>query len=266
MTLCAGIDAGSRTLKVVLIEPGTHRVVAAGVRDQGIDQDALACRLLQELLDQRGGERQQVGAIVATGYGRRLIPIADAVVTEVTCQAWGVRRCLPEARTVIDMGGQDSKVLQLRPDGGVADFVMNDRCAAGTGRFLEVVATRLGVPLPALGELAARSRHGATISSVCVVFAETEIIGLLASEVSPADIAAGVQGAVASRVAAMAGRDLPEPIALTGGVALVPGMAAALQIALGKPVMVAPDPQVTCALGAAILASQRWTNSPPPDG
>ena len=266
VTLCAGIDAGSRTLKVVLLEPGTNRVVAAGVRDQGIDQDALACRLLQELLDQRGGERQQVGAIIATGYGRRLIPIADAVVTEVTCQAWGVRRCMPEARAVIDMGGQDSKVLQLRPDGGVADFIMNDRCAAGTGRFLEVVATRLGVKLPALGQLAAASPTGATISSMCVVFAETEIISLLASDVSPADIAAGVQAAIASRVAAMAGSDLPEPIALTGGVALVPGMAAAIQVALGKPVTIASDPQITCALGAAILASQRLANFPPPHG
>ena len=266
MTLCVGIDAGSRTLKVVLIDRDTDRMVAAGVRDQGIDQEALTHQLLQELLDRHGLDRQQVGGIVATGYGRRLIPIADAVVTEITCQAWGVRRCVPAARTVIDIGGQDSKVLQLRTDGGVADFIMNDRCAAGTGRFLEVVATRLGVKLPALGQLAAASLTGATISSMCVVFAETEIISLLASDVSPTDIAAGVQAAIASRVAAMAGRDLPEPIALTGGVALVPGMATAIQVALGKPVTVAPNPQITCALGAAILAAQRLADSLSPHG
>ncbi len=173
---------------------------------------------------------------------------------------------MPDAHAVIDIGGQDSKVLRLKPDGGVADFVMNDRCAAGTGRFLEVVATRLGVKLLALGSLAARSRRAVTISSMCVVFAETEIIGLLASDVAAEDIVAGVQAAVASRVVAMAGRSLPDPIVFTGGVALVPGMQTALEIALGKAVVVAPDPQLTCALGAAILASQRRRELRPPHG
>jgi predicted CoA-substrate-specific enzyme activase len=255
--ICAGIDAGSRTLKIVLLDPDLDRIVAAGVRDQGIDQDALAGQLLHELLHRRGLRRDDVGAIVATGYGRRLIRFADAVVTEVTCQGWGVRRRVSDAQAVVDIGGQDSKVLRLKPDGGVADFVMNDRCAAGTGRFLEVLATRLGVKLSALGDLAAGSRRAATISSMCVVFAETEIIGLLASDVAAEDIVAGVQAAVASRVVAMAGRNLPGPIVFTGGVALVPGMQTALEDALGKPVVAAPDPQLTCALGAAILASQR---------
>jgi len=267
--ICAGIDAGSRTLKVVLIEPEvagtlTARIVAAGVRDQSIDQDAWAAQLLDDLLGQQGLSRGDVEAIVATGYGRRLIRFADTAVTEVTCQGWGVRRRVPAAHAVIDIGGQDSKVLRLKPDGGVADFVMNDRCAAGTGRFLEVVAARLGVKLSALGALAADSRTAATISSMCVVFAETEIIGLLASDVSAEDIVAGVQAAVASRVVAMAGRNLPEPIVFTGGVALVPGMQAALENALSKSVVVAPDPQLTCALGAAILAGQRRGAGRPP--
>lgn len=264
--ICAGIDAGSRTLKVVLIAPDGDRIVAAGVRDQGIDQDALASQLLQELLDQEQLRRADIGAIVATGYGRRLIHLADTTVTEVTCQAWGVRRRVPDAHAVIDIGGQDSKVLRLKPDGGVADFVMNDRCAAGTGRFLEVMATQLGVKLSALGTLADHSRQAATISSMCVVFAETEIIGLLASGVPAEDIVAGVQAAVAARVAAMAGRNLPDPIVFTGGVALVPGMQTALEAALGRPVAVAPDPQLTCALGAAILASQRGKELRPPHG
>lgn len=264
--LYAGIDAGSRTLKVVLTEPGGRGIVSAVVRDQGIDQDALSGELLERLLDQQGLRRSDVGAIVATGYGRRLIRFADAAVTEVTCQAWGVRRCVPQARTVIDIGGQDSKVLRLKPDGGVADFVMNDRCAAGTGRFLEVLAARLGVRLLALGDLSDRSCRAATISNMCVVFAETEIIGLLASGVAAEDIVAGVQAAVASRVAAMAGRNLPEPIVFTGGVALVPGMQTALETVLGKPVVIAAEPQLTCALGAAILASQRPLDVRPPHG
>ena len=121
---------------------------------------------------------------------------------------------------MIDIGGQDSKLLRLKPDGSVADFVMNDRCAAGTGRFLEVVATRLAVRLRSLGDLARRSREPAVISSMCVVFAETEIIGLLASGATPEDIVAGVQAAVATRVAAMAGRNIAGPVVFTGGVAL----------------------------------------------
>ena len=165
---------------------------------------------------------------------------------------------------MIDIGGQDSKLLRLRRDGTVDDFVMNDRCAAGTGRFLEVLATRLGVKLSCLGTLADRSRKPATISNMCVVFAETEIIGLLASGVAPEDIVAGVQASIAARVAAMAGRNLPEPILFTGGVALVPGMNAALEAVLSRPVVVAPQPQLTCALGVAILAAERLERPRPP--
>ncbi len=133
---------------------------------------------------------------------------------------------------------------------------MNDRCAAGTGRFLEVVATRLGVRLAELGDMVRRSRKRAIISSMCVVFAETEIVGLLASGELPEDIAAGVQESIATRVAAMAGHHLPEPIVLTGGVALVPGMREALEASLGRCVSIAPTPQLTGALGAAILAAR----------
>lgn len=260
----AGIDAGSRTLKVVLLDAERQTIVASGVVDQGVDQDALAVQLLERLLGQSGLTRSDVAAVVATGYGRKLIHVADATVTEVTCQAWGVRCCAPDVRTVIDIGGQDSKLLRLRPDGAVADFVMNDRCAAGTGRFLEVLATRLGVKLSCLGTLADRSRKPATISNMCVVFAETEIIGLLASGIASEDIVAGVQASIATRVAAMAGRSLPEPILFTGGVALVPGMRPALEAVLSRPVVVAPQPQVTCALGAAILATERIKTPRPP--
>jgi predicted CoA-substrate-specific enzyme activase len=199
--------------------------------------------------------RCDLGRVVATGYGRKLIGLATETVTEITCQARGVRRRLPEARTVIDVGGQDSKLLRLSAAGRVDEFVMNDRCAAGTGRFLEVLATRLGVRLQALGELAAGSRAPAVISSMCVVFAETEIVGLLASRAAPADIVAGVQASLAARIVTMVGRHAAAPIVFTGGVALVPGMDAALQAALGKPVTIAPDPQMTGALGAAILAA-----------
>jgi predicted CoA-substrate-specific enzyme activase len=255
--ICTGIDAGSRTTKVVLLDGNGRDVLASGVVDQGIEQDALAEALLDRLLRENNIGRSQVGMVVATGYGRKLIRAADATITEITCQAWGVRRSAPDARTIIDIGGQDSKLLRLHPGGTIGDFVMNDRCAAGTGRFLELLAARLGVRLASLGELAGRSRNPAVISSMCVVFAETEIIGLLASGILPEDIVAGVQASLATRVAAMAGRNLTAPIVLTGGVAMVPGMDAALSAAVGQPLVVAPQPQLTCALGAATLAWRR---------
>ncbi|MHC4178269.1 MAG: acyl-CoA dehydratase activase [Planctomycetota bacterium] len=262
--ICAGIDAGSRAIKVVLLKADNLEVVAAGAVDQGVEQEALALQLLQRLLGENGVARDDLHTVVATGYGRKLIRTADATITEITCQGWGVRHRVPEVRTVIDIGGQDSKFVRLSTDGAVEDFIMNDRCAAGTGRFLEVLATRLGVKLGCLGELAGKSRKPAIISNMCVVFAETEIVGLLASGTTAEDIVAGVQAAIATRVAAMAGRNAVAPIIFTGGVAMVPGMDAALESALGKPVAVAPQPQMTGALGAAVLAARRLDGRPTP--
>jgi predicted CoA-substrate-specific enzyme activase len=159
--------------------------------------------------------------------------------------------------TVIDIGGEDSKLIRLDKSGRVRDFAMNDRCAAGTGRFLEIVARRLGVDIHLLGELSAKSRNPAAISSMCAVFAETEIIGLLASGTAREDIIAGVQAAIASRVTALAGRNIDLPLVFTGGVAMVSGMETALESVLGAGVIVSPDPQMTGALGAAILACDR---------
>ncbi len=260
--ICAGIDAGSRTIKIVLLDGQSLQLVGSGVIDQGVEQDLLARHLLESVLRQHGLHRDDVHSIVATGYGRKLIRDAGVTITEITCQATAIAHAVPGARTVIDIGGQDSKLIRLAANGSVADFVMNDRCAAGTGRFLEVVATRLGVRLACLGEMARESRAPAMISSMCVVFAETEIVGLLAQEIAPADIVAGVQAAIAARVTAMAGRQVMAPVVFTGGVALVPGMDAALDASLGQAVVIAADPQLTCAFGAALLATKKSGNSP----
>ncbi|MEI7836683.1 MAG: acyl-CoA dehydratase activase [Planctomycetota bacterium] len=254
--ICCGIDAGSRLIKVLLLEPASGHVLAADSTDQGIHQDALAEGLLADLLTRAGLTRRDVARTVATGYGRASVSTADTTVTEITCHAVGVHHLVPQARTVIEIGGQDSKFLSLQPDGSVRDFAMNDRCAAGTGRFLEMVAKRLELSLDQLGELARASLSPAPISSMCVVFAETEIIGLLAEGARLADIIAGVQKSIVTRVAAMAGRNVTPPVVLTGGVAMVPGMAAALEAALGVPVALAPDPRMTGALGAALLAAR----------
>jgi predicted CoA-substrate-specific enzyme activase len=255
--ICAGIDAGSRAIKVVLMDAESRQVVGKGLTDQGVQQDKLASGLFKEVLKSNGISRKDVAAIVATGYGRNAVSIAQTTITEITCHAVGVHHLIPEAMTVIDIGGQDSKLLRLNDSGRVRDFAMNDRCAAGTGRFLEVVADRLGVELESLGGMAAKSRNPAAISSMCVVFAETEITGLLASGTAREDIVAGVQAAIAARIIGMAGRNAEPPIIFTGGVAMVSGMAGAMQAALGQDVSICHDPQMTGALGAAILASNR---------
>jgi predicted CoA-substrate-specific enzyme activase len=254
--ICAGIDAGSRAIKVVLLDADSLGVVASGVMDQGTEQDARARDLLDRLLDERGLTRDAVAGVVATGYGRNIVGFADMTITEITCHARGVSHLVPDVATIIDIGGQDSKFIRLNAAGAVQDFAMNDRCAAGTGCFLEVVAARLDVSLDELGRMAGRSRESIAISSMCVVFAETEIIGLLAAGAQPEDIVAGVQTAIATRVSSMAGRNVCSPVVFTGGVAMIPGMEAALESVLAHPVSTAPEPQMTGALGAAILAGQ----------
>lgn len=255
--ICAGIDAGSRAIKVALFDHSHSRVVHVGLADQGVLQPQIAESLYDRTLAQAGLARSDISGVVATGYGRNRVAFAKTTITEITCHACGVHFAAPSARAIVEIGGQDSKIIKLDGNGRVRDFAMNDRCAAGTGRFLEIVAARLGVDLTALGEMSLESKNPAPISSTCVVFAETEIIGLLADGVPPPDIVSGVQNAIATRVIAMAGRALEEPIFFTGGVALQDGMVRALNTALGCEVRVPGQPQYTGAIGAAILAGHR---------
>jgi len=255
--VCAGIDAGSRSTKVVLFDPEQGQVLGRGLADQGVEQERLAAELLERTCREAGVDRAGISAMVATGYGRNAVRFAHTTITEITCHAQGVYHLAPAVRTIIEIGGQDSKCITLENGGRVRDFAMNDRCAAGSGRFLELVAARLGVDLATLGDLSRESRQPALISSMCVVFAETEIIGLLTEGVPPPDIAAGVQNAIAQRVAALAGRSVRPPVFFTGGVALQSGMVRAVATALSCPVQVPPLPLFTGALGAAILAGQR---------
>jgi (R)-2-hydroxyacyl-CoA dehydratese activating ATPase len=259
--ICAGIDAGSRSIKVVLFDTEHGRLLGRTIADQGVEQERLAAELFERSCREARVARPSIHAIVATGYGRKSLRFADSTFTEITCHARGVHFLAPDARTIIEIGGQDSKCLTLEDGGRVRDFAMNDRCAAGSGRFLEVVAGRLGVDLLTLGEISRRSRNPALISSMCVVFAETEIIGLLAEGIPAADIAAGVQNAIAQRVVALAARSPAAPVYFTGGVALQPGMALALEEALACPVRISPLPQYTGALGAALLAGE-WRSAP----
>ncbi|MFW6189559.1 MAG: acyl-CoA dehydratase activase [Planctomycetota bacterium] len=254
--IAVGVDAGSRTVKIVLLDAASRRAVASGLADQGVDQAARAAGLLERLLEENASAKEALGPVVATGYGRKSIAFADRSVTEIMCHGRGIHHRLPGAQCIVDIGGQDSKYIQLDEHGTVRDFAMNDRCAAGTGCFLEVVARRLEVSLEELGDMASRSEDPAEITSKCVVFAETEIVGLLAGGAEPADVAAGVQSAIASRVASMVAGSGDGPVVFSGGVALISGVDEALSKALDRPVRVAPDPQMTGALGAALLACE----------
>ena len=251
----AGIDAGSRTIKVVLIDDANKHIVGSGICAQGVKQAVLAQELFQQVLVESGLQKKDIVRSVATGYGRNALDWADKTVTEITCQAYGVKYQVPNVRLIIDIGGEDSKVIRLDQRGVVHDFSMNDRCAAGTGRFLEIVANRLGVQPQDLGDIAQKADHPAVISSMCVVFAETEIVGLLASQGSPANIMAGVQNSIAKRIVSMVGSKLEGPIVFTGGVALISGMKNSLSKALKCDIKIAENPQITAAYGAALIAS-----------
>lgn len=252
----AGIDSGSRTVKVVAIDSDGFEIVSSAIVDQGVRQREIAEGLLDKCLQKIRPSGRRVDGIVATGYGRNAITFADATVTEITCQARGVLAFHPGVRTIIDIGGQDSKLIRIGTDGCVRDFAMNDRCAAGTGRFLEVAARKLEVDIDNMHNIALEATRPSCISSMCVVFAETEIIGLLAAGEAAPDILAGVQKSIALRLVSMAGGKVEEPVVFTGGVALMPGMTGALSSAFGKTAITARMPQLTGAYGAAIVAAK----------
>ena len=245
-----GIDLGSATAKVVgvdangdlawhLLEPSDPR---AEVQAEGL----LA----------RARERAAPGArVVATGYGRKIVSGADRVVTEITCHARGVFRRVGHGGTLIDIGGQDSKVILIGGDGAVVNFKMNDKCAAGTGRFLEVAATRLQLPLETLGDTALAAGGEVRISSTCTVFAESEMVSLLARGEPVEHIARGLTRSLVSRVAALAKSVQPRPpILLSGGVARSAAVRAFLGEALGAEVELPDEPQLMGAYGAALMA------------
>jgi len=256
--LVCGIDLGARTCEVVILDTKTRERVTAAMADTGHDPARTATRLFEECLAGLGAQRGDIARVVATGYGRASLPFADQAVTEITCHARGVRHVVPDARTIVDIGGQDSKVIVLDGSGAVVDFAMNDRCAAGTGRFLEIVSRILDLDLDQLGEVAASATRRVEITSMCAVFAESEIIGLLARGTPRQEVLAGVHASIAQRIASLASRlNVGPPGVFTGGVARNHGMVEAVGQALGLELTVPPEPQMTGAIGAALIAAER---------
>lgn len=259
--LTSGIDIGSTTIEVVLLDDGT--LLDKGRSPAGPSPAENATRLYGRILEQQGRAPRDVHRVIATGLGRHYFNAADATLSEIRCHAAGVGACFPHARTVIEIGGQDSKMMRLDAQAHVLEFAMNDRCAAGTGRFLEAVARTLSIHLEESGALALSTSAFCEITSMCAVFAETEIVGLLHQGISASAILNGVFQSVARRVLGMAGRvGLEDDVVFTGGVALNPGVAAALQSITGRTIHVPPDPEFTGALGAALLAQDGQINIP----
>lgn len=251
----AGVDIGSLTTKSVIVSEG--KVLGSVLLPTGVMPEEAGHRALGESLDWAGLTSEDIGYTVATGYGRITADYADRMVTEITCHAKGAHFVHPAARTIVDMGGQDCKVIRINGHGRVVDFAMNDKCAAGTGRFLEVMASVFRVGLDDLGGMALRADSMVPISSTCTVFAESEVISLVARGERPENILKGVHSAISNRVAGMATRvGVESDVLFTGGVAKNAGMRAALEESLKAGVVVpAFDPQLVGALGAAVLAS-----------
>ena len=254
----AGVDLGSTTAKVVLMD---EVILASVMGPTGAEHRTTANKVMAEALIQARATLDDVDYVLATGYGRMNVPFADKQVTEISCHARGISWLFPSARIVIDIGGQDCKGIKLR-DGKVVDFVMNDKCAAGTGRFLEVIAEALGLRLEDIGEISLRAKNPAKVSSVCTVFAEQEVVSQLAEGAKLEDILAGLHESIASRIYAMIERlKIEDDIVVTGGGALNIGLVRALEEKLGRTVLIPSSPQFTGALGAALLASDLTTQA-----
>ena len=246
----AGVDIGSTMTKVVIMN---QAMLASVIGPTGPEHRKLANRVMEEALARANLSFDDITYVVATGYGRINVPFADKQITEISCHARGVGYLLPEVRTVIDIGGQDCKGIKLS-NGRAVDFVMNDKCAAGTGRFLEVTAEGLGVKLDDMGRLSLTAKNVVRISSTCTVFAEQEVVAKLSDGVPLPDIIAGLHEAIATRIYGMVGRlKIEREVALTGGGAKNIGLVKALEARLGYSVLVPPEPLLTGAIGAALL-------------
>ena len=261
MIVC-GIDVGSLTAQAVLVEEGR----VAGTCSQRVQPDPVASAgaVLAEVLAARGARADDLDDVVATGYGRqRLVQagVAQRNVSEISCHGAGAAFLVPSVRTIIDIGGQDAKVIHVDARGGLEDFAMNDKCASGTGRFLEVMCRTLDVELEELGDMALRAREPVPLTDRCSIFCETEVLHHLQRGRSREDLAAGINRAMAERVAALARRTGARPeVTMTGGVAKNRAVRAELERLLGLRLVPCPmDPQLVGALGAAVLGAEGRT-------
>jgi predicted CoA-substrate-specific enzyme activase len=257
MIFGAGVDVGSTQTKAVIVDEA-HAIVARSLIPTGANVSRAGENAFVKACEAAALPREAVGYVVGTGYGRYKILFGDAQITEITCHARGAQSLFPATRTVIDMGGQDTKVIKVGPDGSVADFSMNDKCAAGTGRFLSAAADVTGVGLDEIGPLALQAKVPVRLTSVCTVFVESDIMSYLAQRKTIEDILGGVHKAIATRTMSLVRRvGVEEEVTFTGGVSLNIGMVRALEEVLGTSINVSAEGHYMGALGAALFALER---------
>jgi (R)-2-hydroxyacyl-CoA dehydratese activating ATPase len=252
----AGVDVGSTQTKCIIIDEN-RRIVARSLIETGANVTRAAERAFEAALEFAQMDRKRIVCVAGTGYGRFKVTFGDLQITEISCHAKGACSLFPGTRTVIDMGGQDAKGIKVQ-DGEVLDFVMNDKCAAGTGRFLATAAEALAVPLGELGDLSLHAKNPVRLSTVCTVFVESDIMAYLAQGKKVPDILGGIHAAIAARTVALVRRVGLEPeITFTGGVSRNLGMVRALEEKLGVRLNVCDDSHYMGAIGAAAFALER---------
>lgn len=252
-----GIDIGSMSTNGVLINE-KKEILSSIIIPTGASSKKAADKTFQLILTEHKLSERDINYIVATGYGRIKVPFANEVVTEITCHAKGANYYFPRARTIIDIGGQDSKVIKVDANGNVLDFVMNDKCAAGTGRFLEVMARTLEIDLEDMGGLSLNGKDNVSVSSLCTVFAESEVVSLIGADHKTPDICRALHISIAKRITAQVKRvGLEEEIVMTGGVAKNIGVVTELEKNLGCKIKISEEPQINGALGAALIALEK---------
>lgn len=256
--IAAGVDIGSITTEALLFDR-EKGILGYTILETGADSRKTSELALDKVLMQSGKERSDIAYTVATGCGRKRVTYAKDAITEITCIAKGANYLFPEAKTVIDIGGQDTKVIRLDGKGRVLEFEMNDKCAAGTGRFIEVMASALKVDLDKIGEMSLNHKKDLTISSICTVFAESEVISLVSEGEELEDILFGIHRAIADRTMGLINRlgGMDGEVVMTGGVAKNIGVVRALEKVMNTPVKISVEPQVVGSLGAAILALEK---------
>lgn len=261
MRFAAGVDVGSTQTKAVIMEE-QKGLVARALVDTGANVIKAAEHAFHTACNQARVDPHDVGYVVGTGYGRYKITFGNAQMTEITCHARGASHVFPSTRTVIDMGGQDAKAISVDANGQVMDFVMNDKCAAGTGRFLANAAEVMGIGLDEVGPLSLDGTRPVKLTTVCTVFVESDILSYLSMGRKPSDILRGVHLAIAKRTVALARRvELQPEITMTGGVARNSGMVQALEEVLQTTLKISPDAHFMGAIGAALFALEREDDS-----
>ncbi len=252
--ITVGIDVGSITTKAAVFK--SNDILTTNIIQTGYNVASASKHVFSGALMATGLSAKEVDCVVATGYGGKRVSFADKAIAEITCHGAGAVYLNPAIRTIIDIGGQDSKMLTVDDTGKVQDFAMNDRCAAGTGRFLEVMARAIEVDLEEFGNLSLQAQNPVQMDSYCTVFAESEVLSLISRGKKRENIIAGLHNAIAARFAEMAGTiNINGPVMMTGGVSKNIGVVRALEQKLQVPILVAPKAQVTGAIGAGLIAS-----------